>query len=103
MYKRGSSTLENTINNTQIAQEDTLPHVTAIESAIGHPAATWPGNCYGVADAILKKDVVKGRIIGGNWLGVINSNHQRDTADGSLIRTHVWIELLDGRTFDPTR
>jgi hypothetical protein len=71
-----------------------------VADAIDIPLSEWPGNCYGIACAILKAGLVEGRAVYGHFLGT--------SAPGSIfygkpLVHHGWIETPDGKIVDPTR
>ena len=64
------------------------------------PLSEWPGNCHGVATAVLRHAPVAGmRLVRGHWHGYVSR--------GSVYRgspcQHSWLVLEDGRILDPTR
>ena len=76
------------------------PAVVAEE--IGIPLREWPGNCHGVAEAILHALPVPGmRLVRGHYDGpVARTSVYRG---GSGPQQHSWLRLADGRILDPTR
>lgn len=65
------------------------------------PLDKWPGNCHGVASAVLKLVPVKGmKLCRGHWHGYISKN---SVYRSQGIQQHSWLELEDGRILDPTR
>ena len=77
-------------------------HLTTGEVAekINVPVEKWPGNCYSIAVAIVKANVVKGRAVYGMYHGPVSAdsifNHEH------LFQRHGWIEDED-TIIDPTR
>lgn len=71
-----------------------------LAAAIDLPVETWPGNCHGVAEAILRKAPTRGmRLVRGHYDGLISSKSvYRGTP-----QQHSWLRLQDGRILDPTR
>ena len=70
-------------------------------AAIEIPVGKWPGNCHGIAMAMLERKLVQGELCYGNWWGPI--------AEGTLFAPrniaphHGWIEQDGGIIVDPTR
>ena len=79
-----------------------LTGIKEIERRIKWPAARWAGNCYGVAVTIFKAKLVpaKSHVRYGVWHGPIDAGSQ---FAGRAFTHHGWIELPDGRIYDPTR
>lgn len=76
--------------------------LTAQEVAerIGWPLREWPGNCYAVSCRMLKKGVLRGRPVYGNYLGPVEASSM---FHGKPVVRHGWIERDDGMVVDPTR
>lgn len=72
----------------------------AVAVAIDFPLAEWPGNCYGVACAVLNAGLVEGRPVYGHYLGRIAAG---SIFEGKPLVHHGWIETTDGKVIDPTR
>ncbi|MEP3667756.1 MAG: hypothetical protein ABJN42_13610 [Roseibium sp.] len=73
----------------------------ALAEAIGIPLEDWPGNCHGVAEAVLRHAPTEGmRLVRGHFTGHVD----RDSVyhRGGL-QQHSWLRLEDGRILDPTR
>jgi len=71
-----------------------------IATAIDMPVANWPGNCHGVAEAILRRLPVAGmRLVRGHFDGHVS----RESIYRGGPQQHSWLELEDGRILDPTR
>ena len=71
-----------------------------IASEIDIPLEVWPGNCFGIAEAILRKMPVRGmRMARGHYTGRIS----RDSVYPGDVAQHSWLVLEDGRILDPTR
>ncbi|MCE6959291.1 hypothetical protein LAZ40_09520 [Cereibacter sphaeroides] len=74
------------------------PEVVA--AGIGLPLDRWPGNCHGVAEAILHRMPIEGmRLVRGHYDGFIG----RKSVYRGGVQQHSWLELADGRILDPTR
>lgn len=71
-----------------------------IADAINFPVEKWPGQCSGVANSCLQAKVVRGRLCYGHYVGPIA---QTGHFAGRPFAHHAWIELRDGRIWDPTR
>jgi hypothetical protein len=74
--------------------------VSEIAEAIDLPLTGWPGNCHGVAEAVLRRLPTQGmRLVRGHFHGW--------TSPASVYRggpqQHSWLRLQDGRILDPTR
>lgn len=72
----------------------------AVARAIGIPVNQWPGRCHEIADACLKAKIVRGRLCYGHFIGGIAKTGY---FAGRPLAHHGWIELPDGRIWDPTR
>jgi len=67
---------------------------------IGMPVDTWPGNCHGVAQAVLDFVPVAGmRLARGHFHGHIS----RKSVYRGTFSQHSWLVAQDGRILDPTR
>lgn len=74
-----------------------------VAKAIGIPLEKWPGNCFGVASAMVNKGVVKGAAVYGHWVGDIDARSMfADRIAVGLCR-HGWVEMKDGTVVDATR
>jgi hypothetical protein len=74
------------------------PEVIAAE--INIPLEDWPGNCHGIAEAILRRLPIAGmRLVRGHYDGWVS----KDSVYRGSIQQHSWLELEDGRILDPTR
>lgn len=72
-----------------------------LAALIGIPLADWPGNCHGIAEAVLRRAPVDGmRLTRGHWHGYISRNSIFGARD---FTQHSWLVLADGRILDPTR
>lgn len=78
-----------------------LPNMEECE-AIAGPAAEWPGNCYAVVSALLNAGVMPEgtKLCYGHWLGPVAEGSR---FYGNALVRHGWLELPDGRIYDPTR
>lgn len=75
------------------------PQVVA--EAINLPVEEWPGQCYGVAKAMLDAGLVPdGAIHYGFWHGVIVPSSR---FGGRALVHHGWIQRDNGTIVDPTR
>lgn len=81
-------------------EELTIP---LIEKAIQWPVATWEGNCYTVACAIVEAGLIKGRAVYGHYKGPVADTGYWAKRKGQLFQRHGWIMLEDDRIMDPTR
>lgn len=77
----------------------TLPTLAECEAAIG-PAHTWAGNCFGVADALVKAGLIEGSAVYGHFHGHID---QGSMFHGIGLVHHGWIVTPDHFVIDPTR
>lgn len=72
-----------------------------LSKEIGIPLEQWPGNCHGIAEAVLRRVPVEGmRLVRGFFNGFISRN---SVYKGGGVQQHSWLELADGRILDPTR
>ena len=72
-----------------------------LAALIGIPLTDWPGNCHGIAEAVLRRAPVDGmRLARGHWHGHISSDSVFGARD---FTQHSWLVLADGRILDPTR
>lgn len=63
----------------------------------------WAGNCYFIASLCLQHKVVEGKLCYGNWTGSISpASLFGGRGDVGFVH-HGWVEMEDGRIFDPTR
>lgn len=71
-----------------------------LAEVIDIPLETWPGNCHGIAEAVLRRAPVAGmRLVRGHFDGYVH----RDSVYRGGLQQHSWLELEDGRILDPTR
>lgn len=71
-----------------------------VAARIKVPLAQWPGNCHAIAKQCLDAKVVRGRLCYGHFLGgIAKTGH----FVGRPLAHHGWVELRDGRVWDPTR
>lgn len=71
-----------------------------VAALIDQPVRTWPGRCHEIAGAALRYGAVSGHLRYGHYLGP--TAETSIWHDRQLIR-HGWVELDDGRIWDPTR
>jgi hypothetical protein len=65
------------------------------------PLNKWPGNCYGIAQAVLEAGFIKdGKLRYGHWHGFIHPDSPG--FGGRQFTHHAWIQSGD-RIVDPTR
>jgi hypothetical protein len=75
------------------------PEILADE--IGIPLNRWPGNCHGIAEAVLQMVPVQGmRLARGHFHGVVS---RKSVYRGGGVQQHSWLVAEDGRILDPTR
>ena len=71
-----------------------------IAREIDIPLERWPGNCHGIAEAILRKMPIEGmRLTRGHYDGPVS----RKSIYCGGPQQHSWLTLADGRILDPTR
>ena len=71
-----------------------------IARAISMPLDIWPGNCHGVAEAVLRTLPTEGmRLVRGHFDGPVS----RASVYRGSVQQHSWLRLGDGRILDPTR
>jgi hypothetical protein len=76
----------------------------ALADAIASPVTHWPGNCYAVALAAVRSGLLPGAVVRyGLYLGPVAPAALRHgfSAEKPMQR-HGWVELVDGRIYDPT-
>lgn len=74
--------------------------IEEISAAIDIPISDWPGNCHGVATAVLRRLPVSGmRLVRGHYDGPVS----RASIYRGGLQQHSWLRLEDGRILDPTR
>jgi hypothetical protein len=76
-----------------------------VAETIGIPLTEWPGNCYGIASAMVEHGLVKdGVAVYGHWLGDV---HPRSMFypkwEAVRFCQHGWIRLDNDNVIDPTR
>jgi len=78
-------------------------HLSAQEVAksIDIKLTRWPGNCFGIATAMVEAKVVDGDAVYGHWLGPVAKSCKMFS--GKPIIQHGWILQKDGTVIDPTR
>jgi hypothetical protein len=76
-----------------------LPAIKTVAKKIKIPINQWPGNCYGIADAIVKAGIIPGRAVYGHYMGPQNP----DGLFGDSFTQHGWIRTDYGAIVDPTR
>ena len=77
-----------------------LPNVWQIGWQLRMPQHKWPGRCYEICCKILECHMVEGVARYGHYLGPVKEG---TLFYDRLVVQHGWIELEDGRIFDPTR
>lgn len=72
--------------------------------AIKVPLDQWPGNCFGIAEAMVKAGLVDGTAVYGHWIGPISPRSMFQSRRGLGFCHHGWVLLKDEKTVvDPTR
>ena len=72
-----------------------------IAQLIGIPVDKWPGNCYGIAQAVIESGFIRdGKLRYGHWHGFIHP--ESPGFGGRQFTHHAWIQAGD-RIVDPTR
>lgn len=80
-----------------------LPTLKKCETALKLPAAKWAGRCHEIALALVEAGLVPGCAVYGHFTGRVHSlSYFGDRAGLGFVR-HGWVQLPDGRVFDPTR
>jgi len=77
--------------------------IAQVEKAIGSPAESWKGNCFAIASEIVKAGLVKGVAVYGHFRGDVDPQSYFGVRSGMGFIQHGWVQLDDGRIFDPTR
>lgn len=72
-----------------------------IAERIDIPLDRWPGNCHGIAEAILRHLPIEGmRLCRGHYDGYVS---RKSVYHQGGMQQHSWLRLQDGRILDPTR
>jgi hypothetical protein len=74
-------------------------NIQQIAKEIKIPLNKWPGNCYAIAVAMVKAELVKGKAVYGHYHGKI---HPNSIFGGRPFTHHGWIEC-ETHLVDPTR
>lgn len=86
---------------------DTLPNVNELVAHFEVPTSAWVDNCYALAMSIEREIPEYGfTVIEGVWIGeVAETSYFRSLVDQLGVKelAHWWLELPDGRVYDPTR
>ncbi len=79
-----------------------LTDIKTIEEKIKIPSSEWQGRCHEIAHKIYYKGLVpkNSRVRYGLWWGLIS---EKSIFANRPFTHHGWIELPDGRIYDPTR
>jgi hypothetical protein len=77
--------------------------VNEVAEAIGIPTSEWAGNCYAIACALVKANVVQGTAVYGHWTGAIHRNSYFRDRRHLPFCPHGWVLTDDGYVVDPTR
>lgn len=77
--------------------------VADVEKAIGSPAELWKGNCFAIASEVVEAGLVKGVAVYGHFRGKVDPRSYFGMRSGLAFIQHGWVQLDDGRVFDPTR
>lgn len=76
--------------------------IKIIEKTIKIPVEKWRGQCFGIADLMLKHKLIEGKLRYGHWTGPVAKGSRFEKYPDGLSH-HGWIELPDGMIVDPTR
>lgn len=79
-----------------------LPSLPEIEKRLGLPAEQWKGHCHEIAALISDVFDIDCRLCYGHWHGTVVTESPLYRAWAPFAR-HGWLELPDGRVYDPTR
>ena len=71
-----------------------------VAERINLPIKFWPGQCFGVASAMVEKGVVEGKAVYGHYFGFISDDCEQFV--GRAFTHHGWIAQGD-TIIDPTR
>jgi len=76
--------------------------VRTVAALINWPVEGWPGHCYQVASQVFRSELLPARsqLSYGIWHGPIAEGN---IFTGRPFSNHGWIDLPDGRVYDPTR
>lgn len=85
-----------------------LPSAKAAARAIGIPISSWPGNCHGIANALLQSGALAGLSADHGYARSAYGVYLGPIAPGTLFAGrafvhHGWIEFENGLVVDPTR
>jgi hypothetical protein len=80
--------------------DNVIYDIKEVAEKIGIPVSEWGGNCYGIACACVEKGVVKGKARYGQFHGYIARTGR---FAGRQVNQHGWVEMENGKIFDPTR
>ena len=83
-----------------IKKKKELPSVWQIGWQLRLPQRKWPGRCYEICCKILECHMLEGVARYGHYLGPVKEGTM---FYDRLVVQHGWIEMKDGRIFDPTR
>lgn len=80
-----------------------ITKISEIESMISFRTPEWKGQCWGVAKLCIDKNVVQGKLRYGHYRGPVSKDSMFYNSSKTGFVQHGWVDLLDGRVFDPTR
>ena len=81
----------------------------AVAEAIGCPIENWPGQCYGIASALLRHSIVTdetAELRYGHWTGPVSEDCSVESFKSGPFQRHGWVAILgddESRIIDPTR
>ena len=82
----------------------TMADANDVSTLIGIPVSQWPGRCHEIADLCVRRGAVQGHLRYGHYLGLVGQGYSgRVQHDALGFSRHGWVELPEGRVWDPTR
>lgn len=87
--------------------QDIAPDIEEIAKVINFPVEYWPGNCHGIATAMVEHNLPTGyeniRVVRGHWTGPVDSKSIFYQKSKKTVVPHSWISLGNNIICDPTR
>lgn len=80
--------------------DEALPSAEEVAKIINVPLDRWPGNCFGIAMAIVNAGIIKGTAVYGHYNGFVADD---SLFAGKPLIHHGWIVKDTGHLIDPTR
>lgn len=80
-----------------------VPSLVDIEKRIGVGAYAWKARCYEISRLLVDKEIIKGTVVYGHWLGPIASTSFFSKYSKIGFVHHGWVITKDRWVIDPTR